>query len=89
MVGFDVVDDVANRQELFRLFVRDFDTKLFFDCHDQLDRIKRVAVEVFDEPCFQRHLFRVYPELFGNNITNPGRNVSVRLSSMFFRYGGA
>src|SRR5215475_14564696 len=37
---FDVFDDVADRLEFFRIFVRHFDSKFFFKSHHQFDNVQ-------------------------------------------------
>ena len=37
---FDVLDDVADGLKLFSVFVRDFDSKFFFESHHELDGVE-------------------------------------------------
>src|SRR5579859_1526684 len=68
LMFLDIFDHVADRQELFRLFIRHFDAELLLQRHDQLDRIERVRAEVFDELGLRCDLVRLDAELFNNDV---------------------
>ena len=46
LVVVDVLDRVRNGGDLLGRIVRDLDTKLFFERHDQLDDIEAVGTEI-------------------------------------------
>ena len=43
---FDVRVRVANALDLFSVLVRNFNIKLLFKTHDELDKVKRVSTEI-------------------------------------------
>ena len=65
---FDVFDDVADALELLGLFIRHFDAEFFFQRHDQLDGVERIRAEIFDKLGCRDDLFRLYTELFDDDI---------------------
>jgi hypothetical protein len=65
---FDVLDDIADALQFFRLFVGDFVAEFLFESHDQLDGIERVSAQVFDELGFRGDLVGIHAELLDNDI---------------------
>src|SRR5688572_2743580 len=63
-VRLDVVDGFLDARDLFRGLVRNLDSELLLECHDQLNGVERVSSEVVDEGRFGRHFLLVHPELF-------------------------
>ena len=50
------------------LFIRHFDAEFFFQRHDQLDGVERIRAEIFDKLGCRDDLFRLYTELFDDDI---------------------
>src|SRR5688572_6583997 len=67
-VRLDVVDGLLHRRDLLRFLVRDLGLELFFQRHDELDRVKRVRAEVVDERGFVLDLGLVHAELLGDDL---------------------
>src|SRR5688500_9954765 len=63
----DVGDRLAHGRDLLGIFVGDFDLELFFESHDQLDRIERIGAEVIDERSVIHNLLSLDAQLFGDN----------------------
>src|SRR4051812_39439408 len=57
---FDVFHHVADRLQLLRIFVGDFDRKLLLESHDELDRVERISAEIFDKRCSLCDLLRIH-----------------------------
>src|SRR5687767_4461276 len=54
-VLLDVVHGLAHARDLLRVLVRDLDTELFLEGHDELHRIERVGPEIVHEGRVRRH----------------------------------
>src|SRR3990167_7138137 len=67
---FNIVDDIRNGFQLFRIFFRDLKAKSFLKGHDELGEVQRIGVEVFDERLFRRHIGSVNTELLDNDIND-------------------
>ena len=48
-VLLDVLDGVADGDDLLGVLVRDLDVELLLEGHHQLDRVERVGAQVLDE----------------------------------------
>jgi hypothetical protein len=66
-VLFDVLDRVADLDDLLDLFVRDLDAELFLQRHDQLNHVQRIGVQVLDELGIGCDLLGLDAELFGDD----------------------
>jgi len=64
----DVIDDVANRLQLFGVLIRDFDGKLFLESHHQFHDVQGIRAQIFDERRLGRDLFGVDPELLDDDV---------------------
>lgn len=78
---FDILDDVADRLELFGILIRNFHPELFFERHDKLDRIKRVGSQIFDERGCRGDLLGIDSQLLDDDVFDFFFNG-------FFRHGG-
>jgi hypothetical protein len=67
---FDVFNDVADRLQLFGVFIRYFDRKFLFKRHDQLDDIQRIRTQIFDERRRWCDLLWVHPQLLDDDVLN-------------------
>src|SRR5271165_75211 len=65
---FDITDDVADRLQLFGIFIRNFDRKLLLEGHHEFDRIKRVSAEILNEGSVRGNLLRIDPKLFDDDL---------------------
>ena len=67
-VFLDVTDHVTHGLKLFSLLVRDVNTELFFERHDEFDGIKRVGSKVFNELGFGGDLLWIDSELLDDDV---------------------
>src|SRR5215471_12016408 len=67
-VLLDERDGVLDGQDLFRRVVGNFAAELFFEGHDELDRIKAVRPEVVDEAGVFRDLAFLDPEMLHHDL---------------------
>src|SRR4029079_19293588 len=67
LVRDDVVDSLADGRDLLRVLVRDLDSELVFELHDQLDQVEGVGVEILLERRLVRELVFVYAELLAED----------------------
>ena len=65
---FDVSDDVADRLQLFGIFIRNFDRKLLLEGHHELYRVQRVSAEILNEGSVRRNLLRIDAKLFDDDL---------------------
>jgi hypothetical protein len=65
---FEKFDRVADRDDRFGLIVGDFDAKLLFEGHDQLNRIERIRAKVIDEISVIDHLVGLNAQMLDNNL---------------------
>ena len=72
LLAGDVGHHVAYSLELLGFFIRDFDVKFFFECHDEFDGVERVGTEIFDEFGFGGHLIGIDAELIHNDVFYTG-----------------
>ena len=64
------IDSLLYRGDLLGFLVRDFGLELFFEGHDQFDRVQRIRAEIIDKGSIVRHLVLFDAELFGNDAFN-------------------
>src|SRR5688572_30362675 len=67
-VRLAVVQHVLEGSDLLGFFVRDVDFELFFESHDELDRIERIGTKVLDERGVRRDLVLAHAQLFSNDF---------------------
>jgi hypothetical protein len=53
------LNGLANGLNFFSGVVRDIDVELFFEFHDQFDRIERIGAQIVDERRFRRNLLPI------------------------------
>src|SRR5262249_37660443 len=71
LVALDVLDNVLNRFDLFRVLVGDFHLIFFFQCHNQLHDIKRVSAQILNKGSARGHLIFAHAELLADNFLDP------------------
>ena len=57
----------CTRHDLLRIFVRDLDSELLFEGHNQLDDIERVSTENVGKARLRGNLVGVHTQLLDNN----------------------
>jgi len=65
---FDVGDGVADRGDLFGVFVGDFQFESFFEGHDEFDDVEGVGAKVIDERCLVVNLALVHTQLLYDDL---------------------
>src|ERR1043165_5624615 len=68
LVLVDIVISVPHTLNLFRIFVGNFNAKLFFKTHHEFDRVQRVGSEVVDESRIWRDLVFIDSKLVDDNL---------------------
>ena len=63
----DVVDGLLNRLDLLGILIRNFGLELFFERHDQLNRIQGIRAKVIHKRGLVGDFFFLHTELFGND----------------------
>ena len=66
----DVIDGVLNGANVLRLFVWDFDIKLFFHVHHEFNQVQRISAQVIDKRCLGNDLRSFLVELLSDDIAN-------------------
>ena len=69
-------DGVADGQDRLGRIVRDLDTELFFEGHDEFDRVETVGTEIVDEAGFLGHLLGVDAEMLDHDLLNPFSDIA-------------
>src|SRR5581483_4672138 len=64
----DVVVRVAHALNFFGVFVGNFYAELFFETHDQLDRVERVGAEVVNKPRVRRNFILIDTEFVNDDL---------------------
>jgi hypothetical protein len=64
------IDSLLYSGDLLGFLVGDFGLELFFQSHDQLDRVQRIRAEIIDKRSIVRYLVLFDAELFGNDAFN-------------------
>src|ERR1051326_7411354 len=67
-VVLDVLDGVADGDDLLGVLVGDLDVEVLLERHDQLDRVERVRAQVFDELRGRRHVVLFDAELLDDDL---------------------
>src|SRR5215212_3229823 len=67
-VVLDVLDRVADRDDLLGVFVGDLDVEVLLERHDELNRVERVRAQVLDELCRRRHVVLFDAELLDDDL---------------------
>ena len=62
---------LTNRGDLLRLLVRDLPTEFLFYCHDELDQVQRVCLQILAEACLHGYLFGVNTQQVNKYLFNP------------------
>ena len=75
-LALDVLDRIADGLQVFSLIVRNLGGDFFFKGHDELDDIKRVGIQIFDETGVIGNLIRGDCELFHDELFAPKRKDS-------------
>jgi len=65
---FDVLDDITDGLQFFRVFIGNFDAKFFFEGHDELNCVEGICSQIFDEGCGGCDLFGIHAELLDDDI---------------------
>ncbi len=61
--SLDILNGFSNSGQFFGIFIRYLGSKLFFQSHNQLDRIQRIRAKVVNELCFFFYLIQAYTKL--------------------------
>src|SRR5580765_3830914 len=62
-VRLDVIDRFLHARDLLGVLVRDLDPELFFERHDEFDRVERVSAQIVHEGRIRRHFLFVNTQL--------------------------
>ena len=73
---FDELDGIADGLNGLRRIVRNLDSELFFEGHDQLDRVEAVRAEVVNEARFRLHLVGVHAEMLDDDLLHPVSHIT-------------
>ena len=68
LVLVDIRDRVLDGRDLLGGIVRDFDTELFLERHDELDNVEAVGTEVVDEARVLGHLIGFDAEMLDDDL---------------------
>jgi hypothetical protein len=74
-VAVDVIDRLLDGGNFFGVFVGDFGLELFFQRHDEFDRIERVGAKVIDEGGLVFYFCLVYAQLLGDDFLHTLFNI--------------
>ena len=66
----DVGKNVRNLDELFCIFIEDFDVEFVFESHHEFNAVEGICAEIVHEGSFASHVFRFDTELFNDNSRN-------------------
>ena len=76
----DVVYCFLHGRDRLGIFITDFATEFFFECHNQFHQIKRVCAEVFAEARISRNLAFITSEPIDDDLFDPSFNIFRHLS---------
>ena len=68
LVSLDIGDDVLDSADLLGVLVGDFDVKLLFQRHYQLDDIERIRAEILDERGLRSYFVGSHAQLLEDNL---------------------
>jgi hypothetical protein len=80
LVLVDVLDRVRYGADFLGRIVRDFDAKLFFESHNQLNDVERISTQIVDEARVFGDLVSLNSEVFDNDLLNPVGGVAHGIS---------
>src|SRR5215217_888173 len=83
LVVLDIVDRVLDGRDLLGRVVRNLDTELLFERHDQFDDVEAVGAEIVDEARFLGHLFGFDAEMLDDDFLHPIRGLAHESSLPF------
>ncbi len=66
----NVLEGITNRLDILGFFVRDLDTELFLELHNQLDQVERIRVEILHKLGICCDLLRFHTELLRYDTLN-------------------
>lgn len=69
-MAIDVVDRCLNGSDFLSFFVWNFSIKLFFQSHYQLNGVKRISTQVFNERCRVSYFVLFHTQLLSNDFLN-------------------
>src|SRR5262249_28731810 len=67
-VSSDVLDRFTDSGDFFSVFVGNLHPELFFEGHDQFDRVERISTDVLCEACLHRYFLGTDVKLFHGNL---------------------
>ncbi|AAN79833.1 Hypothetical protein c1363 [Escherichia coli CFT073] len=70
LVAVDVINGSLNGGDFLSFFVRNLSIKLFFQSHYQLNGVKRIRAQVFNERSIVGNFFLLNAQLFADNFLN-------------------
>ena len=70
LVAVDVINGSLNGGDFLSFFVRNLSIKLFFQSHYQLNGVKRIRAQVFNERSIVGNFFLLNAQLFAYNFLN-------------------
>ena len=68
LVAVDVINGSLNGGDFLSFFVRNLSIKLFFQSHYQLNGVKRIRAQVFNERSIVGNFFLLNAQLFADNF---------------------
>ena len=75
-----VINCFLNLGDFLSFFVRNFGFKFFFQSHYQLDGVKRVSPQIFDERSVISDLFQFYAKLLGHDFLDALFDIATHLT---------
>ena len=76
LVRLDILDRVAHGGDLLGGVVRNFDSELFLERHDQLDEVEAVGAQVVDEAGLLGDLLLLDAEMLDDNLLHAIRGLA-------------
>src|SRR5581483_1651763 len=67
-VLLDVLQGVAHGVDLLRVLIRDLEVEFLLERHDQLDKVERIGIQVFNERRLRRYVGLVNPQLLDDDL---------------------
>lgn len=71
---FEILDDVLNAPKFLRVFIRNCDSKLFFQTEHEPNLVEGISAEILDDARMVRNVRLVYRELLGDESSYARRN---------------
>lgn len=80
LVAVDVINGSLNGGDFLSFFVRNLSIKLFFQSHYQLNGVKRICAQVFNERSIVGYFFLLNAQLFADNFLTRSSIVLILLN---------